>query len=127
MIPSALLGLRTVVYYVEDLDQAKAWYRAALDKAPYYDTPYYVGFNVGGFELGLHPASPDSPSGGGGGVAYWGATNIQESWQRLLALGATAISAPHEVGEGIQVATVKDPAGNHLGLIENPRFPNETD
>jgi predicted enzyme related to lactoylglutathione lyase len=127
MKPSALLGLRTVVYQVSDIERAKEWYRAALGKPPYFDEPFYVGFNVGGFELGLHPAAPGAPTGAGGAVAYWGVENMQTAWERLLALGATSVSAPSDVGGGIQVATLADPFGNALGIIENPHFPNDAD
>jgi predicted enzyme related to lactoylglutathione lyase len=127
MKPSAFLGLRTVVYAVADLDRAKEWYGAALRKAPYFDQPFYVGWNVGGFELGLQPADSEAPTGPGGAVAYWGVEEIQPAWDRLIALGATAVSPPQDVGEGIQVATLQDPFGNHLGIIENPHFPNPAD
>jgi len=123
--PSALLGLRTVVYFVPDLERAKAWYGALLDIQPYFDTPYYVGFNVGGFELGLHPADPGHAAGPGGAVAYWGVEKMAEAWPRALKLEAVQVSAPDDVGEGIQVATVADPFGNLVGLIENPHFPNQ--
>lgn len=124
MKPSAFLGLRTVVYYVADLDRAKTWYRSALAIEPYFDTPYYVGFNVGGFELGLHPADEDHPSGHGGAVSYWGVERMAEAWPRLLGLGARSVSEPQDVGEGILVAAAEDPFGNLLGVIENPHFPN---
>jgi catechol 2,3-dioxygenase-like lactoylglutathione lyase family enzyme len=124
MKPSAFLGLRTVVYHVADLDKAKSWYRSALGIDPYFDQPFYVGFNVGGFELGLHPADAANPPGGAGAVSYWGVERMTVAWPRLLGLGATAASAPQDVGEGIQVATVRDPFGNLLGIIENPHFPN---
>jgi predicted enzyme related to lactoylglutathione lyase len=124
MQPSALLGLRTAIYQVTDIERAKAWYRSLLGHAPYFDQPFYVGFNVGGFELGLHPADGGHPPGPGGTVAYWGVERMVTSWPRLTELGATPVSAPQDVGEGIQVATVKDPFGNLLGVIENPHFPN---
>jgi catechol 2,3-dioxygenase-like lactoylglutathione lyase family enzyme len=125
MKASAFLGLRTVVYYVPDLDRAKAWYRSALELEPYFDTPYYVGFNVGGFELGLHPAGEGHAAGHGGAVSYWGVERMAEAWPRLLALGARSVSEPQDVGEGILVATVEDPFGNLLGVIENKHFPNQ--
>ena len=70
MKPSPFLGLRTVVYQVGDLGRAKEWYGAALRIAPYFDQPFYVGYNVGGFELGLHPADGALPPGPGGAVAW---------------------------------------------------------
>jgi len=58
-----LLGLRTVVYPVTDLDAAKAWYASLVGHAPYFDQPFYVGFEVGGFELGLMPDGEAGTSG----------------------------------------------------------------
>ena len=49
------LGLRTVIYRVRDLAAAKAWYANAFGVQPYFDEPFYVGFDIGGYELGLHP------------------------------------------------------------------------
>jgi catechol 2,3-dioxygenase-like lactoylglutathione lyase family enzyme len=124
MKPSAFLGLRTVIYYVADVERAKQWYRSVLGIDPYFDEPFYVGFNVGGFELGLHPNEGDLGPGAGGAVTYWGVPNVAEAWKRLLGLGAASSSEPQNVGGDIVVATVKDPFGNLLGIIENPDFPN---
>ena len=124
MQPSTFLGLRTVIYPVADLAKATAWYRAVFDIDPYFDEPFYVGFNVGGFELGLHPDEGAPPSGVGGAVAYWGVERMATAWPRLLALGATSVSEPQDVGGGIFVATVRDPFSNLIGVIENPNFPN---
>ena len=116
------LGLRTVAYRVDDLDAAKTWYSEALGIAPYFDEPYYVGFNVGGFELGLHPPEEDAPVGIGGATVYWGVDDIEVAVERLLALGATLHGEIQDVGEGILVASVVDPFGNLLGVIRNPHF-----
>jgi len=124
MQASAFLGLRTVVYHVNDLARAKAWYQDVLGIAPYFDQPYYVGFNVGGFEFGLHPPSTTRPAGQGGAIAYWGVEDIDGIWARLLERGATAVEPLQDVGEGIKVGTVLDPFGNLLGVIRNPGFPN---
>lgn len=124
MKPSAFLGLRTAVYYVSDLEKGKSWYRSALGIDPYFDEPFYVGFNVGGFELGLLPADAAHAPGPGGSVAYWGVERMATAWPRLLELGAVAVAPPQDVGEGILVATATDPFGNLLGVIENAHFPN---
>lgn len=115
-------GLRSGIYQVTDLEKAKAWYSALLGKQPYFDQPFYVGYNLGGFELGLHPSTEKSSKGGTGGVAYWGVDNADAAFKRLLKLGATEHSAVQDVGEGIRVATVADPFGNLIGIIENPHF-----
>jgi predicted enzyme related to lactoylglutathione lyase len=115
-------GLATVIYQVADIAQAKAWYSAAFGQAPYFDEPFYVGFNVGGYELGLHPAGAEGAPGPGGAVAYWRVPEIQEAVHHFTANGARIVSAVQDVGEGIKVATVADPFGNLIGLIENPHF-----
>jgi predicted enzyme related to lactoylglutathione lyase len=117
-----LQGLRTAIYPAPDLARAKAWYTEALGIAPYFDQPFYVGFAVGGFELGLVPDQPLSSPTPGGVVAMWGVTDVAAESMRLHALGATIHEEPKEVGGGIVVASVLDPFGNILGLIHNPHF-----
>ena len=115
-------GLRTVIYHVGDLDRAKEWYSAVLGIRPYFDEPFYVGFDVGGFELGLQPDEPGAPRASTGVVAYWGVDDADAAFGRLLELGATGHSGVQDVGDGIRLATVLDPYGNVLGVIENPHF-----
>lgn len=119
MADTKFLGLRTVIYSAPNLIKTKEWYTKALGIAPYFDEPFYVGFNVGGYELGL---DPDIPIVEGSTVTYWGVSNIEADLSRLLDLGATPHTDVQEVGEGIKVAAIKDPFGNVLGLIENPHF-----
>ncbi|HTL68288.1 MAG TPA: VOC family protein [Lacunisphaera sp.] len=116
-----LKGLRAVTYRAADLAAGKAWFARAFSLTPYFDEPFYVGYNVGGFELGLSPDGPasDQPAGV---LAYWGVDDVGAAFAHLLALGATSHEPPKEVGGGITVATVIDPFGNIIGLIENPHF-----
>lgn len=113
------LGLRTAIYPVPDIAQAKDWYSRATGLQPYFDQPFYVGFEVGGFELGL---VPDGTPGSTGPQALWGVENAAAAKDRLLALGATLLEDVQDVGGGIRVAAVLDPFGNRLGFIENPGF-----
>jgi lactoylglutathione lyase len=78
-----LLGLRTVIYKVDDLPKAKEWYSKVLNQSPYFDEPFYVGFNVAGYELGLHPKE-DTASASSNEVVYWGVKDIQKTYSRLL-------------------------------------------
>jgi predicted enzyme related to lactoylglutathione lyase len=119
---SPLLGLRTVIYKVGDLGRAKAWYSAVLGVEPYFDEPFYVGFNVGGYELGLDPDLKGGSPGPGGTVAYWGVENADAALARLLELGAGRRGEVQDVGGGIRIAVVDDPFGNRFGVIENPHF-----
>ena len=115
------LGLRTAIHYAPDLSKAKSWYSRILGLEPYFDQPFYVGFNVGGYELGLDP-DPSSSANAGGVVVYWGVSDANAALKRLLSIGAAERTNVQDIGEGIRVATVLDPFGNNLGVIENPHF-----
>lgn len=116
-----LQGLRTVIYKVDDLDAAKEWYTSLLGIGPYFDEPFYVGFNVGGYELGLDPDS-DGSVRGDSPAAFWGVEDIAAAVEKLRTDGTDVASDIEEVGGDIKVATVRDPFGNLIGLIENPHF-----
>lgn len=120
----SILGLRTSIYYVPDVVKARDWYIKAFETQPYYDTPYYVGFNIGGYELGLHPEGekPIGQTRTHNVEAYWGVEEIDAQHNRFLSLGATERTAPQNVGGDIMVSTVLDPWGNSIGLIYNPDF-----
>lgn len=115
-------GLGTVVYRVPDLSRGKAWYTKAFQQEPYFDQPFYVGFTIAGYELGLDPDSDASKSGPGGAVAYWRVESLAAAVQHFVTSGATVVAPAQDVGEGVKVATVADPFGNLIGLIENPHF-----
>jgi predicted enzyme related to lactoylglutathione lyase len=112
-----LLGLRTAIYRTPDLAAGKLWYTKALGLAPYFDQPFYVGYNVGGYELGLLPDATQPTVG-----VYWGVKDIDAAHARLLELGAQPRTEITDVGEGIRAADVLDPWGNVFGIIENPNF-----
>ena len=116
------LGLRTAIYHASDIEKARNWYSTILGFAPYFDEPFYVGFNVGGYELGLQPDESESNARADGVVAYWGVDEAASALKRLLDQGATLHEDLQDVGEGIKVATVRDPFGNVFGIIENPNF-----
>ncbi|HTB09410.1 MAG TPA: VOC family protein [Acidimicrobiales bacterium] len=113
-----LLGLRTVIYPAPDLASAKAWWTEFLAMEPYFDEPFYVGFNPGGYELGLLPDADPAE----GVLTYWGVENAQDAVDAALETGATLHGAPTDVGEGIITATVKTPDGSIVGFIDNPYF-----
>lgn len=118
----SFLGLRTAIYAVSDLAQAKVWYSAALERPPYFDEEFYVGFNVGGFELGLVP-EPDVPiERDAAGVAFWGVLDAEAAYLRLVSLGAADHEPVQDVGGGVRIGAVRDPFGNVLGVVENPHF-----
>ena len=111
-----LLGLRSAFYAAPDLTATRDWYTRVLGVTPYFDEPFYVGYSLGGFELGLVP--DEAPASG----ATWGVADIQAAHAHFLSHGAVETEAPHEVGGDIWVSRVRDPFGNVLGLIQNPHF-----
>jgi predicted enzyme related to lactoylglutathione lyase len=116
------LGLRTAAYSTAHLAAAKAWYIQVLGIAPYFDEPFYVGFNVGGYELGIVPDSAAADRRAPAGIAYWGVVDAAAAYERLIGLGAAPQEPIQDVGEGIKIGAVRDPFGNILGVIENPNF-----
>ncbi len=116
-----VLGLRTVIYKVVDIGEAKAWYGKAFGREPYFDEPFYVGFNIGGYELGLQPADEDNTIGNSV-VTYWGVDDVEKTLKHMIDLGAAKQEEPMDVGSGIIVASLTDPWHNVIGLIYNPHF-----
>jgi predicted enzyme related to lactoylglutathione lyase len=108
-------GIQTVVYPVNDLAAAKARFTALLGVEPYADSPFYVGYKVAGQDIGLDPNGHRA-----GAVAYVTVTDIKARLQSLLDAGAEVNEEVKEVGGGRLVATVKDPDGNLIGLLQDP-------
>jgi predicted enzyme related to lactoylglutathione lyase len=114
---SSTQGIKTVLHPVSDLATAKAVYTALLGVAPQTDTPYYVGFDTAGQHIGLVPGG--GPQGMTSPVAYWHVPDIEAKLSEVTAAGATVKDPARDVGGGRLVATVTDPDGNVLGLLED--------
>jgi predicted enzyme related to lactoylglutathione lyase len=110
-------GAKTLLHPVSDLDKSKPVYEALLGMAPTSDAPYYVGFEAEGQQIGLVPGGGQekmtSP------VAYWHVSDIEAKLSEVTAAGATVRDAVRSVGGGRLVATVTDPDGNVLGLLQD--------
>jgi predicted enzyme related to lactoylglutathione lyase len=117
MTDSATAGIKTVLHPVSDLARAKAVYAALLGQPPQTDAPYYVGFDVAGQHIGLVPGG--GPQHLTSPVAYWHVPDIQAKLADLTAAGATVKEPANDVGGGRLVATVTDPDGNVLGLLQD--------
>ena len=113
-----LRGLRTVIYPTTDLAGAKAWWIGYLRFDPYFDEPFYVGFEVAGYELGLVPTDETGASP----TTYWGVDDVAQAVTDAESNGAVLLEAPQDVGDGIIVASVENPSGHVIGLIFNPHF-----
>jgi predicted enzyme related to lactoylglutathione lyase len=111
-------GIRTIVFPVKDLARAKTLFGTLVGAAPYADEAYYVGFRVGDQEIGLDPNGHSQ--GMTGPVGYWHVDDIEKSLELLLDAGAETQQAVRDVGGGKLVATVTDPDGNVIGLVQSP-------
>ena len=112
------LGVRTVIYPAPDLAASTAWFTRILGFGPYFDEPFYVGFNVGGYELGLDPnADPAS-----GAQSYWGVADLDVAVAALVEAGASTAADIQEPGDDIRIVGLREPGGSFLGLIQNPHF-----
>ena len=114
-------GVQTIIYPVKDLAQAKQLYSTLLGAEPYADAPYYVGFKVGGQDIGLDPNG--HRQGMTGPVCYYHVDDIAQTREALLAAGAEAVQEVRDVGGGRLIALVKDPDGNIIGLLQDPATP----
>lgn len=112
-----LKKLRTVVYHTTDLAAAKEWYIQATGIQPYFDEPFYVGFDINGCELALDPDMTGVVPGNQSTV-YWAVDSVEDAVAKMVSLGATIVQPPTNVGGPIIAASVADPFGNTIGLIE---------
>jgi len=113
-----LFGLRTVIYPSPDLEAAKAWWTALIGTGPYFDEPFYVGYEVGGYELGLLPNGDPAD----GALVYWGVPDVSAAVAVAVASGAMEHVPESAVGDDIVTATVRTPQGAIVGFIYNPHF-----
>ncbi|HRI19569.1 MAG TPA: VOC family protein [Panacibacter sp.] len=109
-------ALRTVIYRVNHLQKAKEWYINITGIQPYFDEPFYVGFNINGFEPGLDPDSSNVQQGNNS-IAYRAVDNIEQAVEKCVSDGAVIESPVQNAGGAIYVAVIKDPFGNSVGLI----------
>lgn len=119
---SFMLGLRTTIYMVDDIKKATEWYSEAFLVKPYFNEPFYVGFNIKGYELGLQPEERDKATKTENVFSYWGVEDINKAYKHFIDLGATKHEEPNNVGGEIMVASLYDPWNNIIGLIYNPEF-----
>jgi predicted enzyme related to lactoylglutathione lyase len=110
-------GIKTVLHPVSDVATAKQMYTALLGAPPTADSDYYVGFDAEGQHIGLVPGG--GPQGMTSPVAYWHVSDIEAKLAEVTAAGATVNEPPRDVGGGRLVATVTDPDGNVLGLLQD--------
>ena len=107
-------GVKTIIYPVKDMARAKTLFRTLLGVEPYSDQPYYTGFKVGDQDVGLVPNSPEA-----GMAAFYHVDDIKQSLQSLHEAGSQTLREIKDVGGGRLVASVRDPEGNIIGLVQD--------
>jgi predicted enzyme related to lactoylglutathione lyase len=107
-------GIKTILYPVKNMEQAKILFCKLLGIEPYADQPYYVGFKVNDQDIGLVPNNPEAAV-----TAFFHVDDIKNSLQILLDAGAKIIQDIKNVGGERLIASVKDADGNIIGLIQN--------
>ena len=126
-----LRGLTTVVYFADDLEAAKQWYTEVLGIEPYFVHPPYIEFRLGDYqhELGILDRKYSTPEPGNaprpapaGACVYWHVDDTPAAVERLVSLGATVLDAPRDFGTGFIGASVVDPFGNILAVMQNPHY-----
>ena len=117
MTGSTTQGIKTILHPVSDVATAKAVYAALLGIPPQHDAPCYVGFEAEGQHIGLVPGG--GPQGMTSPVAYWHVREIEAKLAEVTAAGATVKEPAHDIGGGRLVATVTDPDGNVLGILQD--------
>jgi len=107
-------GVKMIIYPVQDLQRAKTSLSKFFGFEPYTDSPYYVGFKVGDQDIGLDPNGHKA-----GVTAYYHVDDIVGSKQSLLDSGAEIVQDIRDVGGGRLIASVRDPEGNIIGLLQD--------
>jgi predicted enzyme related to lactoylglutathione lyase len=111
-------GVETILYPVKDINRAKKMFSRLLNVEPEVDQPYYVGYQLGNQQIGLVPNGHSQ--GNEGPTVYYTVSDIQQSKQLLLEAGGKIIQDIRDMGGGKLVATVCEPEGNIIGLIQMP-------
>ncbi len=109
-------GIKTIIYPVRDLERAKKTFSKLLGLEPYTDNPYYVGYRIGDQEIGLDPNTHKH-----GMTTYYTVDDIARSKQSLLDNGAQIIEDIKDVGMGRLIASLRDPEGNVIGLVQDTK------
>ena len=108
-----------IVFPVSNLKSATKLYRTLLGTEPYVEQDYYVGFRLGGLEVGLDPQG--HLRGSTGALAYWTVDDAAASLQTLIDAGAEKVQDATDIGYGKIIAIAKDADGSMIGLLQAPK------
>jgi predicted enzyme related to lactoylglutathione lyase len=127
-----LRGMATVNYLADDVKTARDWYEKLFGVEAYFqnpnpDAPAYVEFRIGDDEdeFGIKDrkyAPKGMQPGAGGTTLYWHVDDVELAFKKLIEMGAKECDPITSRGEGWVTASVIDPFGNVLGIMENPHW-----
>ncbi|HEU5101739.1 MAG TPA: VOC family protein [Roseiflexaceae bacterium] len=123
-----LRGIATISFWAADLAAATQWYAELLGIQPYFKRPGYAEFRIGDYqhELGLidsRYAPAGSAAGPAGAIVYWHVDDLPGTLEKLLSMGAKEYEPLTRRGDsGFITASVVDPFGNILGIMNNPHY-----
>ena len=107
-----------VTLTVSDLGRAIEFYRDLLGLPLKYAFRDYVGFDVGGVELGLKTWGGLEPPRRGEPVVSFLVDAVDKVYAELSAKGVKFTKAPEETLWGGRIAVFQDPDGNTLQLTQ---------
>jgi predicted enzyme related to lactoylglutathione lyase len=111
-------GVKTILYPVRDPAKAKELFTRLLGVEPTADSPYYIGYDIDGQQIGLVPNGHAS-QGMTGTTAFFHVDDIKAGMQAVLDAGGTVQQEVRDVGGGRQVGAVTDTEGNVIGFIQD--------
>ena len=110
-------GIKTIIFPVKDVAKAKGLFATLLGSQPVVDGAYYVGFKVGGQDIGLLPNG--HAQGMNAPLGYFHVDDIKATLEALVKDGAQVQQPVKDVGAGRLVASLKDADGNAIGLLQS--------
>lgn len=129
----SLRGFATLNIWAEDVAAAEAWYAEFLGQDAYFHRNgpdgkvAYAEFRIGDYqaELGIIDrrwAPAGAPTEPGGAIMHWHVDDLEGTFARLLELGAKEHQPITAHSEDFRTASVVDPFGNVLGVMNNPHY-----
>ncbi|MGA1983440.1 MAG: VOC family protein [Acidobacteriaceae bacterium] len=108
-----------IAFTVQNLAEAKAFYRDVLELKFLFDAGTMAFFQCGPVRLMI--GESDKPSASEGTIVYFRVADLEATARLLESRGANFVQPPHLVARmksyDLWMAFLKDPAGNTLGLM----------
>lgn len=113
-------GLCEVLYFVDDVRTAAAWYGLFFGVVPEFHEedgrPRGALLHIGSAALLVHPADEKMPSGHAGQVVYWNVEDFSAALAHAESLGACLFRGPIAIPGERLMCQVRDPFGVLIGL-----------